>query len=143
MRIFVFRGVAVTSNLQSDLARELQKIDDQHGRILAIAGALLASARDKKPLANLYERLKDLVNILSVHFAVENALFAQFKYPNMTSHMMDHKKIFEEINSQFQSLKKGDKTISPLLADYIVYLEKTHLEGADREYREYFTRAGD
>jgi len=84
-------------------------------------------------LLTLYDKVKDLVNLLNVHFADENSIMAFYKYPNLAKHMMEHKKIFEEINGQFQALKKGDKTISPLLADYLIYLDTNHLSGADKE----------
>ena len=120
------------------LREELTKIDDQHERITSIIDFLLCSFAQDLPIADLQEKLKELINLLHTHFTDENSLFSQYGYPQMTSHMQEHKAIFEEINAQYQLIKRGEKTLSPILADHFKYLEDCHIANADKAFLDYF-----
>ena len=124
----------------NDLAGQAQqKINAQHEEIKRILADILECAKNNRPLLNLYDNVRDLVNLLNIHFADENAIMVMCKYPHLAKHMLEHKKIFEEINGQFQALKKGDKTVSPLLAEYLIYLDDNHIAGADRDMLAYIS----
>jgi len=133
----LFHGISPMTSLDR-LKSDLLLIDEQHERISSIIDSLLKATREGSPIEDLQGQMKELVNILHTHFTQENSLFAQHGYPDITSHMQEHKRIFEEINSQYQLIKRGEKTLSPLLADHLRYIEDCHIDGADQAYIDYF-----
>lgn len=126
--------MASLSRIKSDLS----ELHEQHEKISSIIDSLLNDSVEGAPIENLTGQLKELVNLLHVHFSTENTLMAQSDFPNMTVHMQEHKRIFEEINSQYQQIKRGEKVLSPILADHFRYLEDVHIASVDKELVEFF-----
>jgi len=121
----------------SRIKSELSRIEEQHEKISSIINSLLRDSAEGANIEDLRDQLKELVNLLHNHFATENALMAQSDFPNMTVHMREHKRIFEEINSLYQQIKRGEKALSPILADYFRYLEDIHIASVDKELIEF------
>ena len=120
------------------LAEAIENLDRQHDRIAILIKGLTKSLEEGSSGMDILEIVRELVNLLNRHFSDENMLFAQFGYPDMSRHMMEHKKIFDEINSQFRKIEAGEKPLSEKLVEYFEQLETDHIAQDDEEYMVYF-----
>ncbi|MDH4184076.1 MAG: hemerythrin family protein [Nitrospinota bacterium] len=125
------------------LAQDLAMLDAQHQAIEAILTDLEDLVIRQGPIGEQEAKLKELVNILHLHFNCENILFAEFGYPHITPHMKEHKRMLEEINMQYQMIKAGGKILSSMLTDYLLYLDKIHIAQMDQDYIDYFRKSLD
>jgi hemerythrin len=117
----------------------IQLIDDQHKELVNMTNTLYAGclAGDEAARAYFLEAIHGTVDYVKYHFAAEEKILENVKYPNIFDHKRAHesfvKKIFEDVKS-FQS---GKKFIPNVFVRYLKDWILTHIAVEDKKYAEY------
>lgn len=126
----------------SDLSVQIDEIDKQHQKLIAMINQLNDAMRQGKGKEVVGKIIDGLVSYTQVHFAVEEKYFAQFGYPDAGNHVKEHT-TFVKKAAEFQSdFANGKLTLSVQIINFLSDWLKHHIQGTDRKYVPLFKQNG-
>ena len=116
-------------------------INDAHHRMLtALAGGLrraVLAGSAPETITDLFERL---LSYMAMHFAHEERLMMQNKFPDFEAHRRMHEMALQTIRKLDQAFRDGDTNAAAQASDFINDWESRHIPGSDAQLRDYFGR---
>jgi len=120
----------VLIKLEENLKLDFQEIDSQHEILIRLINLLhetMLQGADKEALDKL---LLQLLEQTQIHFAYEEELMSQYKYPGYDAHKSEHNKLMHHLVDLMERYKKGDLLISfavvlELKGWAVIHIEKT------------------
>ena len=112
-------------------------IDNQHKRLFQLAEQLHAAMTAGKGKQCLKTTLANLIEYTKRHFADEEMLMQNHRYPNFQQHKAEHRALTEKV-VQFQRAFETDQT--PLTVDLLKFLSAWlthHIGNVDRKVSEF------
>jgi len=102
----------------------IPEMDAQHARWIQLIETFRASAenhlRDAQGIAAARQALHALLEYTHSHFASEEALLAEYKYPQLDEHREMHDKLTAEIDGLLGHLDNRKASIAPLKLNLLV-----------------------
>jgi hemerythrin len=121
-----------------DFARTgIVAIDDQHQRLVDAFVRLEIFSKDKYNLAAALDALTFLRGYLAEHFAYEEGILAERRYPKVVEHIALHKKITQEIDRLWSKFVDGDD-IGDQVITYMRIWIVDHINIEDAAFAKYF-----
>lgn len=120
----------------------VKEIDEQHRALLELANALHAATLAGAASAELNRLLGELIRRTAVHFATEERLFNETRYPDAQAHRREHEELVAQVNSLKQRVDRGGLALNAEIAQYLATWLLEHIEGADRQYGTHLNDAG-
>jgi hemerythrin len=117
-------------------------LDRQHQRFFETVNRLheaLSSGEGRAATVNI---LHELSQYATIHFATEEALMAEYKFPGLAAHRTTHEKFIQSIK-QFTADHRAGKPGAPV--SIMLYLQawlKEHLLGEDKLYVDFLNARG-
>jgi hemerythrin-like metal-binding protein len=74
------------------------------------------------------------------HFALEEALMAQARYPELVRHKAEHDKLTAEVAKLMQDVESGKTVLSMKLLQFLRSWLQDHIMGCDKKYVSYLSR---
>ena len=112
----------------------INEIDEQHRGFFELCNHKPLSEMDRAEMALMLEQLNDYIQN---HFRHEQELMKQAKYPDLESHLEEHKFFIQKV----QEMKQEYSYMNPLLYEKItIFMKKwflSHIMFSDRKYQEY------
>jgi len=123
---------------------EVQSIDKQHQKLFAMLNELHDAMRAGKGRQLVPAILERLVDYTHEHFAAEEALMKQAKYPDFASHKAEHEKLKNEVAKMLKDAEHdGDwSTLSLPLLDFLRNWLQSHIVNRDKHYTAHLRTAG-
>ncbi len=123
-------------------ATGIPEIDQQHQGLLDLINDLDAF-RDRRPDdREVFNALNVMVKYAETHFATEEEYMERFKYPHILVHKRQHVAFLATVFRFTEMLEEKDATVFGELLAFLRDWYGTHIGGADREYKEYFSSRG-
>lgn len=116
-----------------------ESIDRQHQELFRITNNLIDEY--EKGSMQCYDTIKELVDYLWEHFRVEQQLMMELNYPSFTTHMEQHKKFMDQVESFLQDHRNGAENLSQNLISFLVNWVSTHTTTLDLQYGEYWLKS--
>ncbi len=116
---------------------QIPDIDTQHQRLFALAGELHAALGEGKAKTVLDQCLDRLVDYTKIHFAAEEQLMAQYKYPEAAAHKIEHDKLAGQVINLQERFRGGGKTVSFSLMVFLKNWLEQHIACSDQKYSAY------
>jgi len=113
-------------------------IDEDHKRFIALVNGFNESVADRMAVAEVKKRMQDLVDDAVEHFAHEERLFKEWRYPHADEHARIHAqlvKVLQHIKSQIsyghdvEWIEAGMKIKEALI---------NHIQAEDMKYAEFY-----
>lgn len=120
----------------------VKEIDEQHRRLVELANALHAAVLAGATSAALSQQLGELIRQAALHFATEERLFAETRYPEAEAHMREHEELVAQVNALKQRVDGGWLELDAEIAQYLCNWLTEHIVGADRQYGTHLNDAG-
>ena len=117
-------------------------IDEQHRELFILTNALHDTRTGDGSVRDSIKILKQLYAYANYHFLSEERVFRENDYPGTDSHISTHTGFREEIKEYLQRMREKSNTDLAPLQDYLIRWIVEHVNGADREYAEYFSKNG-
>ena len=115
----------------------IASIDSQHQALFGIGAELYAAMSAGQAKASLTRVLDRLVQYTHTHFAFEERLMQQNKYPDFAAHKAEHDQLAAKVAAFQADLACGRTTMSVQLLRFLKdWLEK-HIQDSDRRYAPY------
>jgi len=115
----------------------ISSIDGQHQNLFAIARELYAAmsaGQGKQALGRILDRL---VQYTSVHFAHEERLMQQHKYPDFAIHKLEHDKLTKQVLAFQADYTAGRVAMTIQILEFLKEWLDHHIKGSDAAYGPY------
>jgi hemerythrin len=112
----------------------IPEIDAQHQRLFALAAQLHAAMADGKAKAVLEQSLAQLVDYTKVHFAAEEQLMGQYRYPEAAAHKAQHDQLTAQVIDLQKKFRSGGAGLTISLMVFLKNWLERHIAGSDQQY---------
>ena len=116
---------------------QIPQIDAQHQRLFALAAELHAAMADGKGKAVLEQSLAQLVDYTKVHFAAEEELMGQYRYPQAVAHKAQHDQLTAQVVDLQKKFRAGNAGLTISLMVFLKNWLEQHIAGSDQQYSAY------
>lgn len=115
----------------------IEGIDLQHRRLFDLINTLDQSIREHKTNVALSKTLDELIAYANEHFSAEEKMMVKAEYPNLKSHLVEHKFFRDkvtEFRTAFASGKLGlTRDVMNFMTDWLL----DHISRSDQKYAPY------
>jgi len=117
-------------------------VDSQHKELFRLVKQVL----DADAFADRKENIETVIGFLSNyavrHFASEELLMIESRYPNYAEHKVLHDNFVKEIVTFIKRLKEEGDTISvsETINNFVITWLKEHIMGSDKVMADYYTK---
>ncbi len=120
----------------------VKQFDEQHKILFHLINKLYRGMKENKGRAVTDEVLSSLVEYTQTHFANEEYMFRQHGYPEIESHMENHKKLIDQVSDFCNSYKSGKAEVDEKLLEFLKDWLNSHIKGVDTMYGPFLTSKG-
>jgi hemerythrin-like metal-binding protein len=118
------------------------KIDEQHKTLIALINGLDEAMRRGEGRSVLRSTLDGLVNYTHTHFAAEESLFEAFCYPQIESHLEQHKEFIDRIDEFQRQYEAGQLMLSVDVMSFLGGWLLNHIRVCDRAFGPFLNQSG-
>ena len=99
----------------------------------------MSQGKSKDVLAKI---LNELVDYTKIHFATEEKILEQNKYPKLASHKQEHVNLTNQFLALKHDFENGKVTISIEVLTFLKDWLKNHILGVDQQYSDLLVANG-
>jgi hemerythrin len=125
-----------------DLSVGINKIDEQHVKLIEILQTLEDSIRSGRDADLIEDTIVHLFNYAKIHFTAEEELLRLHKYPEEKQHELEHSKF---ISKAFQFRENFDARRPGLNLEVVNFLSGwilSHIQITDQRYMKHLNKHG-
>jgi hemerythrin len=114
-------------------------IDEQHKELVNMTNALYGGclAGDEAAQAYFMETIHGTVDYVKYHFAAEEKILENVRYPELAEHKRAHEGFVKQIFEDVKSFQGGKKFVPNVFVRYLKDWILTHIALQDKKYAEY------
>jgi len=121
----------------------VSQFDEEHKKLVSIINDLHDSMREGKSKEVLCSILDRLVDYTATHFAHEEQLMRQHGYPDMDTHIAEHRQLVEKAKDiQKQARDHVTSALSMQTMSFLSGWLTGHIQGVDARYSAFFNKLG-
>lgn len=111
------------------------ELDHQHQRLFQIINELYAALENGETQSSVERALQSLIEYTRSHFAAEEALMLQHKYPGYAGHKRMHDQLLDKVTEYGLRLNQGESDLAAnvlpfLIGDWLM----DHITVTDKKY---------
>lgn len=123
-------------SLKDELNTGIESLDFEHRELVGLMEALCDSFDRDEPAQKVSDGFGALYAGASAHFALEERLMRENKYPSYDDHKADHERLLDQIRFMMEAFEKGKcADCGTTLRDCLEAWLADHVKGADAELR--------
>ena len=111
----------------------IAKIDDQHEQLISLICELEGAVQDGTGGQLITYVLQELIRYVGVHFADEEQLMMQHKFPDLAEHRRMHDFYVTKLKEIQEQYQEGD-ALSNATLEFLKEWIATHIKGTDQIY---------
>ena len=117
-------------------------IDSQHRELIERVNQI-ANGVAKRDQSAVQEMLGGLILFAREHFAVEERLMVEYGFPDMESHIEEHRRLFQQLNNLINvDLRAPHHNKAALVSAFLTDWAEQHILQADKELGEFLVAKG-
>ena len=120
----------------------VQTLDEQHTVLIETLNDLHAAMMKGQARAVAGKILNSLVDYTRDHFAAEEAMMEQAKYPALPAHRLMHRELTKQVEEYVARYEKGDITLGVHLLTFLSDWLTKHIQGEDQKYGPWLNEHG-
>jgi hemerythrin len=120
----------------------IEQFDDQHKRIFALINKLHDAITQGKGFEALRDVLDDLTDYTKTHFIDEETLMMKYRYPYLSAHRQEHKKLAAQVVKLQGWRKQSDTLLSPVVLEFLMNWLSNHILKTDMRYKSFLNDQG-
>jgi hemerythrin len=124
-------------NWTTEYSVEVDSIDRQHQKLFLMLNQLHDAMRVGKGAELAPSILVELLRYTREHFADEERMLIQARYPDFARHKAEHKKLNSEVAQMVQDIENGKAVLSMDLVEFLRTWLQEHILGRDKKYMTY------
>lgn len=111
-----------------------EEIDQQHQKLFDIANNFADACKAGCGQAVLGTIFDQLIDYTRVHFAYEEEMLEQMKYPDFQRHKANHEKLLGLVMNYREQFRGGEKDVQERVLAFLKTWLDGHICGMDRRY---------
>jgi len=124
------------------LSVKIKQFDDQHKKLVDMVNELHEAMKEGKGSVVLGKILGGLISYTASHFSDEERLMAQYSFPGLTLHKMEHEKLVKQVLDLQEKFKAGKPILTLDVMNFLKDWLVKHIQGDDKKYGEYLNTKG-
>ncbi|MDR2068710.1 MAG: bacteriohemerythrin [Spirochaetaceae bacterium] len=114
-------------------------VDEQHKELVNMTNALYEAclAGDEAARAYFLQAIHGTVDYVKYHFAAEEKILENVRYPDIIEHKRAHESFVKKIFEDVKSFEAGKKFVPNVFVRYLKDWILTHIAVEDKRYAEY------
>ena len=120
----------------------VKSIDGQHGVLFGLINDLYEAMRKGQAQKLTGALLKKLVDYTQTHFAAEEKMMADAKYPGLAEHQVKHRVLIKQVGDFTSRFEKGEIALNLDLMNFVRDWLTNHIQKVDREYGPWLNQHG-
>jgi hemerythrin len=120
----------------------VQTLDNQHTVLIETLNDLHAAMMKGQARSVAGDILHNLVKYTVDHFAAEESMMEQTKYPGLATHCLMHRDLTEQVGDYVARFEKGDLTLGVHLLNFLSDWLTKHIQGEDQKYGPWMNERG-
>ena len=120
----------------------IAEIDQQHQKIAVMLDMLFDSIAMGRPKSLLEGILKELTAYAIYHFNTEEALMAQYSYPELEAHKKEHEEFRGKVAEFQNDLQLGKETLPGDVVKFLTHWLADHIMKLDKKYGPFLNARG-
>jgi len=120
----------------------VKSIDGQHGVLFELINDLYEAMRKGQANKLTGALLKKLVDYTQTHFAAEEKMMADAKYPALAEHRVKHRDLIKQVGDFTSRFEKGEIALNLDLMSFLRDWLTNHIQKVDREYSPWMNQHG-
>lgn len=124
-------------NWEEKFQVNLNLIDNQHKKLVAILNRLHESMSKGKGSEVLESVIKDLITYTKTHFADEEKLMIENKYSQYDSHYIEHSNFITKVEQVYNDLSAGKIGLSMELMYFLKNWLLNHIMVVDKKFGDF------
>lgn len=116
-------------------------IDEQHKQLFSIINQLHAAMMSGQTKLVMGSTLGQLVQYTLKHFAWEEDMLRQRRYPELAQHRIIHEQFTARVHELRLDFESGKLAMGVEVMDFLQKWLVGHIEGTDRKYATYLRKA--
>jgi hemerythrin len=126
----------------ADYAVGVRQIDEEHQRLFVLAESMHEAMLEGKGKAILEDLLAHLVNYTCYHFAHEEQLMEDIRYPDSRQHQREHEALRSKVRAMQYRSESGEVTMTIEVMRFLMEWLKRHTITSDRQISSYMKTSG-
>jgi hemerythrin-like metal-binding protein len=119
---------------------ELAQIAEQHEELQRRTQVFLERLSSRAPTAELVRALRDLLELLDLHFRCEEQLMGRADYPEQHSHRLLHQASLQQFQAELRTLELGTRRPLGEYREMIQVWIQDHLDRQDHRFDAFLKR---
>ena len=129
-------------NWDSSLSVKVAEIDRQHQKLVMLINELNEAMKQRKTKEILGNIVDGLLSYTAIHFKTEEKYFAQYSYPDASTHNQEHTAFVKRVADFKEKFDKGQLALSIEVMKFLSDWLQNHIKGTDRKYSDFFNEKG-
>jgi hemerythrin len=118
-------------------------IDRQHREIIEMVNQIADRVAQRDQSEAVQELFEGLILFAREHFALEERLMVEHGFPDMKSHIEEHRKLFLQLNNLIKAgLRAPGNNKAALVSAFLTDWAEQHILRADKELGEFLIAKG-
>ena len=118
------------------------RFDDDHKEMFSIMNGLHNAMSSGKGALVVRQIVAELVNHAKCHFSAEEEAMEKTKYPELTSHRLEHQEMLRQVEQFQQEIASGKFVSSVTVAEFLDKRLIAHTRKTDQKYSEHLNANG-
>ena len=119
------------------LLLSVPQMDNQHRKLITVVNEFSAAVDAGSSRAELELRVTQLMETFQVHFDSEEGLMQSSRFPGLTLHADEHRKLIAQMTGLRDGLGSGDVKVCNALALFVRLWTEQHIAGPDRTFAQF------
>ena len=120
---------------------DMAEIDRQHRELVKLLKKMNEAVKGHKPRREIYRIFEEVISYTELHFATEEQLMAQTKFPETKAHKEHHKQLLKEAHLFMERLDDIDEHIFREWFNQWYYAcVVTHLRYQDKQIEDHISQ---
>jgi hemerythrin len=132
----------VLINWNNSLSVDVEEIDQQHKRLIAIINDLNSAMKQGKGKDIIGGIVRGLIDYAVVHFKTEENYFEQFGYSETDDHIAEHVSFIQKVSEFKDGYEKGTLGLTIQVMQFLSDWLQNHIKGTDKKYSQFFNNNG-
>ncbi len=111
-----------------------EHLDDDHRVMAALINRLYLCVNENVGQGAVAAAARELFKFSSAHFSHEKELMLAHDYPEVASHLAEHKILLDELQGLILNIENNGGTARPATVEFLDDWFATHLRGADTRF---------
>jgi hemerythrin len=121
---------------------KIAELDGHHQKLFSLLNCLHDAMREGKGSGVVRGIVEELVNYTHTHFAREEALMEQAKFPGLEVHRVEHQKLIGRVAEFKNALDKGQGVNTAAVLEFLREWLAKHIHGMDKSYSAHLNARG-